>query len=170
MSQTDQTPGFAEKFVAFVIERIHADNGFRGKLSRASNESTEYQSWEILANWCDLDKEWERLPFALIGASLAKSRPLADGRFGIGQAIAKCYEDGNQSDQAKAKLRRLLACKSTVEACQILRPLLSLIESKGGNLCFARLLQDLLRFNVEWTPAKWAQDFYGKSADEEGGE
>ena len=166
MNENEQEWTKEEKFVRFVMDRIHKDNGFRAKLSRANNESTEYQSWEILAPWCSLDKDWERLPYGLIGASLAKARLEKDGFLGIGEAIAKCYEDGNQSDQAKAKLRRLIACKTVAEACRILRPLFSLIESKVAPLKYSQLLHELLHFNPDWTPAKWAQNFYGRASTE----
>lgn len=166
MNESEQEWTKEEKFVRFVMDRIHKDNGFRAKLSRANNESTEYQSWEILAPWCSLDKDWERLPYGLIGASLAKARLAKDGFLGIGEAIAKCYDDGNQSDQAKAKLRRLLACKTVAEVCRILRPLFSLIESKGAPLKHSQLLHELLHFNPDWTPAKWAQNFYGRATTE----
>lgn len=170
MSELEKSQSKEEAFVRFVLDRIPKDNGFRAKLSRAISDSTEYQSWEILSTWCNLDKEWERIPYAIIGASLAKARSAKDGYLGIGEAIAKCYEDGNQSDQAKAKLRRLLACKNTVEACRILRPLLSLIESKGARIKYAQLLHELLGYNVEWTSARWAQNFYGRIHTEDGGQ
>jgi len=168
MSEPEKEQSKEEKYVHFVLDRIHKDNGFRAKLSRAMSDSTEYQSWEILSTWCDLDKEWLRMPYAIVGASLAKARCSKDGYLGIGEAIAKCYKDGNQSDQAKAKLRRLLACKNTVEACRILRPLLSLIESKGVEIKYSQLLHDLLGYSVDWTPARWAQNFYGRVHTEEG--
>jgi len=122
-----------------------------------------------------LDSENQRLPFATIAADIARVKSLANGNMTIGQAIARSYEDGNQSDQAKAKLRRLLACDTTSEACRILRPLLSLIASKGGvSLNYVALLDDLLWFSHDDSrqriKARWAQQFYGKqiedSADE----
>jgi len=144
------------------------DHGFAAALRRADNEATEYQSWEILSSWCNLEKEWQRLPYALVGAAIAKAKPGADGYLGIGQAIAKCYEEGNQSDQAKARLRRLLACKTVQEACSILRPILGLASSKGAKIKYSKLLDDLIRFNPEYTLSRWAQDFYGRGADSEG--
>jgi CRISPR system Cascade subunit CasB len=63
---------------------------------------------------------------------LQKQKVEQNGTVKIGQAIARCYEEGNQSDQAKAKLRRLLACDTTEEVCRILRSLFSLISSKSG--------------------------------------
>ncbi|MEK9150269.1 MAG: type I-E CRISPR-associated protein Cse2/CasB, partial [Candidatus Desantisbacteria bacterium] len=91
-------------------------------------------------------------------------KPVVDGSMGIGRAIAACYEDGNKSDSAKSKLRRLLACDSVQEACVILRPLLSLISSKGVRLCYRQLLKELLYFG-ERTKEKWAIDFYGRKEE-----
>lgn len=157
-------------FVDYIISRCHSDNGLRAALKRADNPATEYQSWEVLAGFkIDLEHENQRLPYATIAAAIARTKADKNGSTKIGQAIARCYEDGNVSDQAKAKLRRLLACDSVPEACRILRPLFSLIEAKGGvTLNYAQLLDDLLWFGHEDSQlrikARWAQDFYGKPA------
>lgn len=165
-----------QKFVDYIIQQVQDNKGKAAALRRADNPNTEYQSWEVLAGFgVQLDSENQRLPFATIAADIARVKPLTNGNMTIGQAIARCYEDGNQSDQAKAKLRRLLACDTTSEACRILRPLLSLIASKVGvSLNYVGLLDDLLWFSHDDSrqriKARWAQQFYGKqiedSADE----
>ena len=153
-----------QAFVEYVLKRLNQDSAFGAALRRADNPATEYQSWEYLAGWCDLEKDWERHPYAVIAAALSHAKPPHDGGLGIGQAIAACFDDGNKSDSAKAKLRRLLACDTVHEACTILRPLLSLIESKlaGSGLNYGQLLDDLLWFKAERTRARWASDFYGR--------
>lgn len=158
-----------ERFVRYVLDRIHKDNGFSARLRRADNPATEYQSWELLAGFgVDLEKDWARLPYCAVGAALAKAKPEVDGKLGLGAAIAACYDDGSQSDQAKAKLRRLLACTTTAEACQILRPLLALIASRGVKLDFSQLLDDLLWYGGngrERIRTRWAQNFYHRPQD-----
>jgi CRISPR system Cascade subunit CasB len=157
-----------EKFVKFVIERItQKDNGAVAALKRADNPATEYQSWEYLARFVDIDKGYERLPFATIGSAIAKAKVEQNGMIRIGQAIAKCYDDGQNNgkdnDQAKAKLRRLLACETTEEVCRVLRPLFSLISAKGGiALDYVSLLDNLsyFYFNSQRVKSQWAQDFY----------
>ncbi len=155
-------------FVEYIISRSQSDNGIRAAIKRADNPATEYQSWEVLAGFhVDLEHENQRLPYATIAAAIARSKIEKNGTVKIGAAIARCYDDGNQSDQAKAKLRRLLASDSVPEVCRILRPLFSLIEAKGGlTLNYAQLLDDLLWFGHEESQlrikARWAQDFYGK--------
>lgn len=162
-----------EKFIEYIIEQVKTRKGSAAALRRADNPNTEYQSWEILAGFgIKLDSDNERLPYATIAADIARVKPKMNGHTLIGQAIARCYEEGNQSDQAKAKLRRLLACDSTAEACRILRPLLTLIASKGAiHLNYVRLLTDLLWFSHDESrqgiKARWAQDFYAKQLKED---
>jgi CRISPR system Cascade subunit CasB len=159
-----------QKFVHFTIERCQDDRGVAAALKRADNPTTEYQCWEHLAAFhIDLDNDYQRLPYATIAAAIAKAKAEHNGTIGIGRAIALCYEDGHDSDQAKAKLRRLLACESVPEACRILRPLFSLIEAKVGiALNYAQLLTDLLRFNwdSQRIKSRWAQDFYRRQEQE----
>ena len=157
------------RFVDYVINRCDADNGVRAALKRADNPATEYQSWDVLAGFqVNLEHENQRLPYATIAAAIARTKIENNGTIKIGAAIARCYEDGNVSDQAKIKVRRLLACDSVPEVCRILRPTLGLIESRGGlMLDYAQLLNDLLWFDHDDSQlrikARWAQDFYGKA-------
>lgn len=153
-------------YVNYIISRCK-DNGIRAALKRADNPATEYQSWEVLAGFqINLAFENQRLPYATIAAAIARAKIENNGTAKIGYAISRCYDDGNASDQAKAKLRRLLACDSVPEACRILRPLLELIEARGNtSVDYAALLNDLLWFsnddNQIRIKARWAQDFYG---------
>jgi CRISPR system Cascade subunit CasB len=171
MSSEASKPGKSKAFVKFTVEQCQQNKGFAAALKRADNPATEYQCWEHLAAFhVDLEKDYLRLPYATIAAAIAKTKAEHNGSIGIGQAIAQCYEDGNNSDQAKAKLRRLLACESVDEVCRILRPLFSLIDAKAGaNLNYAQLLSDLLYFhnNNQRVKTRWAQDFYYRATEEE---
>lgn len=173
-SQPKASPDRAERFINNVIQRCQEDKGWAARLRRADNPATEYQSWELLAAYgVDLEKEWERLPFAMMAAAIAKAKVERNGNLGLGRAIAACYDNGRDSAQAKARLRRLLACDDLPELCRILRPLFSLIDSKAGRpLDYARLLRQLQRFafDAQRIKAQWAQEFYGSvTADDDGG-
>lgn len=167
-------PSREERFVSGVLKLCAENKGMGARLRRADNPATEYQSWELLAAYgIDLEQERERLPFVSVAATIAKAKAERNGSLGLGRAIAACYEKGNASDQAKARLRRLLACDDLAELCRILRPLLSLIDSKVGQpLDYIRLLKQLRRFsfNAQQVRAQWAQEFYGQAsqAQEEG--
>ncbi|SFM10965.1 type I-E CRISPR-associated protein Cse2/CasB [Marinobacter zhejiangensis] len=165
-----------QRFVEAVVERCQNDKGMAARLRRADNPSMEYQSWELLG-WfgVDLEKDYERLPFVTVAAAIAKSKSEGNGTLALGRAVAACYEDGKESGQAKAKLRRLLACNDLAEVCRILRPVLTLIDSKvGPPLDYVRLLRQLRFFTFESglrTKTQWAQEFYGQpvQAENEGG-
>lgn len=168
MNETDiSTVGSREsRFVDTVITRCLADKGLAARLRRADNPATEYQSWDLLGRMgIDLERDSQRLPYATVAAAIAKTKADKNGKLRLGRALAACYEDGNKSDQATARLRRLLACDELTEVCRILRPLLSLIDSKVGQpLDFSRLLTQLRWFenNSQRTKAEWAQEFYGQ--------
>lgn len=164
-----------ERFVEGVFSRCQKDKGLAARLRRADNPSMEYQSWEFLAAYgVDLEKEQQRLPFVTVAAAIAKSRHEHNGVLSLGRAIAACYDEGNQSDQAKARLRRILATDDFSELCRLLRPQLALISSRVSQpLDYQRLLRQLRRFSFSSEPVKaqWAQEFYGQTArqaDEEG--
>ncbi|MGC8774928.1 MAG: type I-E CRISPR-associated protein Cse2/CasB [Chlorobaculum sp.] len=167
----EKKTGRPEKFVEFVIGLCQKDKGAAAALRRADNPATEYQSWEYLAGFnIDLEKPYERIPYAAIAAAIARAKAERNGSAGIGKAIAYCYKDRSKSEQAKARLRRLLACDSVEEACRILRPLFSLIDSKAAvTLDYAKLLDQLLWFNLDPNSKKttWATDFYRHAAETE---
>lgn len=165
-----RTPDKAARFVHDIIKRCQQDKGLAARLRRADNPATEYQSWDVLAAYgIDLEKEYERLPYVTVAAAIARSKAGNNGSLPLGKAIAACFDDASNSDQAQARLRRLLACDDAAEACRILRPLFSLIDSRVPQaLDFARLLKQLLWFN-ERTRASWAQEFYGRSTGEQQG-
>ncbi|BAW81084.1 CRISPR-associated protein Cse2 [Candidatus Nitrosoglobus terrae] len=166
---SDRPASREENFVSYLLTRIQQDKGLAARLRRADNPATEYQSWEFLAGFgVDLEQEYQRLPFITVAAALAKARAERNGNFRLGQAIAACYTDDNQSDQAKAKLRRVLACDGLPELCRILRPVLTLIESRVTQpLDYVRLLRQLQYFapHGQQIKAQWAQEFYGRQTE-----
>jgi len=160
-----------QRFVEAILHRCLTDKGVAARLRRADNPSLEYQSWETLgALGIDLEQEFQRLPHVTVAAAIAKSKAESNGSLRLGAAIAACYDAGGGAregaaghDQARARLRRLLACEDLREACRILRPILTLIDSKVGRpLDFIRLLRQLRQFGLypQSIKAEWAQEFY----------
>lgn len=160
-------PSRDQRFVEAILQRCAKDKGLAARLRRADNPATEYQSWEVLgALGIDLEKDYQRLPYVTVAATIAKSKAASNGKVSLGRAIAACYEGGRDSNQAKVRLRRLLACDELSEVCRILRPILTLIDSKTGQpLDFVRLLKQLRNFPfyAQSIKAQWAQEFYGQT-------
>ena len=164
--EKEQHASRAQAFVDYVLSRLESDRGMGAKLRRADNPDTEYQSWEYLARFTDLENDRRRRAFALVGAALARDKPDRNGSLGLGRAIAAAYDQGADNKQARARLRRLLACASTDEACDVLRPMLRLVASRQDGLDYVRLLNELLYFN-EKTKTRWAGDFFQNREAEE---
>ena len=158
------------RFVAFVLATMQQDKGMAARLRRADNPNTEYQSWEFLAGFgVDLENPFQRLPFVTVAAAMAKAKATSNGKLRLGQALAACYKDGSKDDQAKAKLRRVLACDDLPELCRILRPVLTLVESRvPQSLDYSRLLTQLRGFHwdAQKIKAQWAQEFYGQRSED----
>ena len=163
--KTDKTA----RFVGHILSRCQEDKGFAARLRRADNPATEYQSWDVLASFgIALESDHPRLAYQTVAASIARAHITTNGSLTLGRAIAACYDEGSNSDQAKARLRRLLACDDVAELCRPLRSQLSLIDSKAGQaLDYLRLLTQLLAFHGDTQRVKtqWAQEFYGKADD-----
>ena len=148
-------------FVAAVIARVKTDTAFRAVMSRADNPAFESAAWEYLIPYCNIEKDFERIPFALVGAAIARIRPENDGKAGLGSAFrAICGKDEDREREA-LRFRRLIACDSSLELCRILRPVLQYLASKGASVSFTRLLNDLL-FWGQRTKIRWTTQFYGR--------
>lgn len=166
----------AEQFVTWLLEKINKDKGVAARLRRADNPATEYQSWDLLAAFgVDLTNEYQRLPYAVLSAAIARAKAERNGSLSLGQALAIAY-GGNDSDPAQARMRRLLACRSVSELCRVLRPLLTLIDSKQSQpLDYVRLLNQLTRFGksddmAQRVKSEWAMEFYRKSEEQDSSE
>lgn len=155
---------FEAKFVKHVIESCIENQRVAALLRRANNPATEYQSWEFLAGYgINIEVESERLAFSSIAAAIANANIQTNGSLGLGRAIAICYPGGNQSDQAKTRLRQLIACDNILEILLLLHPLLILIRCRiSQRLDYVHLLWQLRCFSSSGQQVKtqWAQEFY----------
>lgn len=163
--QKDKKP--EQDLMLRVMERCKKDTAFCAALKRADNPDTEYQSWEYLADYnVNLEYENQRLPYTTVFAAAARSSNNTDGFLTLGQALLSVYEGDMESSPARARLRRILACDSTKEVCEVLHSVLRLIGDKP--ISYGLLLHDLKFFerNPEQTKARWAQQFFGKQDDD----
>jgi CRISPR system Cascade subunit CasB len=162
-----------KQFVEYVIRMVKSGSGkgFAAKLKKADNDSTEYQSWEILARWVDLRFEKDRRSYGFIGASIARTKPESDGKLSLGEALYAVYKlRGNSTEPehspSAARLKRLLSCRDALELLGVLRSTMRLIETNGIAISYTKLLNAILWFDTdrgrERVRAKWAQDFFGK--------
>lgn len=157
----------AERFVDQLVLRS-ADKGLMAKFKKADTLESEHECWGYLVGFgVDLEKPWERIPYSMIGAAVARADLEKDGCYGLGQSLADCFEnikvDGVMTNSGEGRLKSLLACSSTEDVCQVLRPLLRFINGKTSKpLCHGRLLHDLVYFekSEDRIKRRWAMEFY----------
>ena len=151
------------RFVEGLIKICREDKAAAASFRRASSKTLEYQCWPALVRLgVDIEKDSERAAFSCIGSALAAGRVEVNGSAPLSKALVVSYPP--DSSQPQSKLLRLLACGSVEECCQVLRPLIKLVQSRAKTtIDYAGLLDDLLRFRFapERIKAKWTADFVG---------
>lgn len=171
-----------DSFIRYVLSRCNKqkDKGFKARLRKAESETTEFQSWEVLANWgIDISDRKTRRAFGVLGACAANTGLSQDGRLSLGEGlrfIEKRKETSEQeldSSTSAARLRRLISCKGSSELLAVLIPVLRLFASREISICYSRVLQEVIDFDSESRRldicARWAQDFYSKGRETEDG-
>lgn len=163
-----------EDFVSYVRNRSKNDNGYSAKMRKALSESTEYQSWDILSSWVDLENDRERKAYGLIGAFAAR-QVNEDGKLDLGGALNRVFvSKGGQGeiiDSGEAgKLRRVVSCQNSEELISCLRPMLSFLSSNGIELSLGRLLGEILYFDNpsvrEDICLRWTKSFFMRQKEE----
>jgi CRISPR type I-E-associated protein CasB/Cse2 len=165
-----------EQFISYVQQRSKADKGYASRLRKALSETTESQSWELLASWVDLDKDRDRKAFGMIGALATKVD--SKGNLSLGLALSASYKrrqkgkvDSELIKSSEAsKLRRLIACQDSNELLECLRPVLQFLLHQDINIDLSRLLQEILYFDVDKSridiEKRWARDFFGQTRED----
>lgn len=163
-----------EAFVNFIFQKVHQEKnaGFAAKMKKADSETTEVQSWELLARWTNIENRRQTKIYGLIGSAVARSKSEANGNYGLGKALLFTIADKTEIEKssAAARLRRILACQDGMELVRILRPTLRYLESKEVSLDYSRLLEEILWFDNDAsrdrTRARWAGEFFTYGEEE----
>ena len=164
----EQKKSRGERFVEGILAFSARDKGFAAKMSRSDNPDTEYLALGALCSLgVNVENDAERMPFAFVGAAICRGRLAKDGGLPLGVALRKYYDDrktDGSSWEDNPRLRRLLACDRIQEVCLVLRQIFSLLQAKSINVCYARVLDDLLSFRFDNQRQRikrhWASDFY----------
>lgn len=160
---------FEEERVDDFFEHVHSktETAMKAAFKRADNPNTEYQCWEYLPKCTNYKVNFKypkrKLPFITVFSSIAHSDRCTDGTLKFGEALLAAYDYDRDSEPARARLRRVLACDSVEEVCAVLRSVLRFITSKDIGISYASLLRDLRYFDnaPKKVKARWAQQFYG---------
>lgn len=163
MEEKNPHQHLCEDTVQYLIDKI-SNKGVAAVLRQADNPTTSYKAWPtLIRGGIDISRQ-DRNAFFVIAAAIARGKVQKDGSQNLGEALRISFDDKSMN-QGESRLRRLLACDSIDEACQVLRPIIRLIQSRGkGNLSYSRLLWDLESFQSDsrriHVKEDWAMSFY----------
>ncbi|MDL2058995.1 type I-E CRISPR-associated protein Cse2/CasB [Mesosutterella sp. AGMB02718] len=154
-----------EDTVKYLIKRI-SDKGIAADLRQADNPVTSYKAWPTLIRGGIDIRRPDRDAYFVIAAALARGKVQEDGTQNLGEALRASF-DKDSENQGEPRLRRLLSCDTVDEACQIVRPIIHLIQSREkASLSYSRLLWDLKLFQSDAYRDRvkeiWAYSFYGE--------
>lgn len=162
---------FEKSFVDEVYKAV-TNKAQKAMFRRADVDALNHQSWAfLLRNGIDIESADERDAASLIVASIARSKGCKNGSKSFPQALAACYPDGNSSDAAAMKMRRVCSCDSVQELVDVLRPVLRLIDSRTGGVDYAELYWGLRRYKIDARrqeiQARWMKAFYSTYTEED---
>lgn len=146
------------------------DRALLAAVKSSDNPTLRFRVYPELAKCGIALNEHSALPYIVLGASIARLGLKADGTLSLGQALRLCFkEQGPDDPGVQSRLRRVLACDSAKELCQILPSLLKLIESRleGAALSYSELYNLIILFDLslDRARAKLVQQFYGFDTD-----
>lgn len=161
-----------EKSFVDAVYKAVTSKAQKAMFKRADSEALNYQSWAfLLRNGIDIENADDRDIASLIIASIARSKSDKNGSKPFPRALATCYPDGNASDAAVIKMRRVCSCDSVQELVDVLRPVLRLIENRTGGIDYVELYWGLRRYKFDDRrqdiQARWMKAFYSTSVQEE---
>lgn len=149
-------------FIAY-IKGNYANRGFMADMRKASSTSTRHYAWPMMAPFCDLQDPAQEEAFSLVGYALARSKKDMPntGNLGATLRVLTCLDKRfpGKGGPTDGRMKRLLACRSSVEMCRLLRPMMGLIQSKGVGVDHTKLLEDILGWG-ETVRRNWAAAYY----------
>lgn len=162
-----------DSFVDEVFKICSEDKAARARLRRADNPAFEWQALPVVYTFIKdgIDDGGKRHAYLTVAAAIARSDMKANGSIGLGEAFRLIEEEKKNAEKPKTfppRLSRLMSCDSLEELVMVIRPILSLVLSKLGNLDFKRLLRDLLdfRYRKDSVLVGWAKDYMGNASRE----
>lgn len=162
-----------ESFFNEIYSKVRAgDRGYLSVMRMADHPRLRYRVFGTLArNGIRLEQCYS-LPYTVLGASIARVKLTQDGELSLGKALRLAFGENKAEDPSvQTRLRRLIACDSSQELCQILPSVLRLIESRLENkhLCYRKLYELIALFDVDLQRGRslLVQGFYNQDTSEQ---
>ena len=156
----DKMDGKAKEFVSYVMSRSLTDGTFRAAFRRALDPGCEQYVWGYESRFIDIGDEPARMMLSTVGRAIASSGLRHDGHLTLGEAFRMVA----RNEEPDTRFMWLLNAKDIQELIPFLHSALTYLESKGVDLSYTLLLEDLMAFRKKPEPVKikWAKEFYNR--------
>lgn len=166
-----RTDDHAERLMAF-LRKNRDDRGLMADLRCGFSPGREHRAWPHIASFCDMEKDWSRIPVQTVCAAFATHPKSADsGNLGTTmRAIAK--GDANNRDAQKAlssfegRFRRLLGCATVQELCIRLPAVIRAAKAREVPVNYRRLYADICWWEKGEKKIQWASAYWGAGGAE----
>lgn len=165
MTENPDEKSLRERIIPFFdyLGRHIEDRGMMADLRHGFSQTTGYRAWPHIACWCqNFQNARERKVMLTVAGGFAfhlKSVPGGN----MGTVLRRIASGDAQGTEGLAtfdgRFRRLLACSSPIELCDLLVSVLRAAERKGIPVDFAQLYEDLMYWG-EKKKVAWAGEFW----------
>lgn len=148
------------RFVAGAFRGITQSSSARGAVRTAENSGHDWVAAPFLAS-CGMpyDGRWEI--YLLIAEAILRDGRTRDGNLGFGEAMNELLGPPEDMDYP-GRMKGIMTASSVDDAIMSLRPLMSLIASKGTRISYALLLSDLVDMEegrIDEVLRKWSWEY-----------
>lgn len=148
------------RFVSGAFRGIAESSSARGSVRMAETSGQDWAAAPFLAS-CGMpdDGKWEI--YLLIAEAILRDGRTRDGNLGFGEAMNELLGPPEDMDYPM-RMKGIMTVSSVDDAIMSLRPLMSLIASRGTRISYALLLSDLVDMDegrIDEVLRKWSWEY-----------
>lgn len=157
MSKTEE---HAEKICAF-LQKNKNDRGIMADVRCGFSSAREQRAWRHIAAFCDLEKEWSRIPVQTLCAAFA-TQPKCAKYGNMGTTMHEIAKDRGKEGlkSFEGRFRRMLTCATKLELCALLPSIVRAAKAKEIPINYHQLYCDIYWWEYGKTKLEWAAEYW----------
>jgi CRISPR system Cascade subunit CasB len=155
----------ADRLIAFLLKNKE-DRGVMADLRCGFSPAKEHRAWPHIAQLCNLEKDWSRIPVQTVCAAFA-THPEHTDSGNIGSTMREIAKEMASEEKRFPRFQRLLACGTQEELCDHLSSVVRMAKAKGIPVNYRQMYCDICWWEVSDIKVRWASSFWGVAGGEE---
>ncbi len=148
------------------LHRNENDRGVMADLRCGFSPAREYRAWPHIAPWCELNRDWSRLPIQTVCAAFA-TQPLTAEQGNLGTTVRELAPSWDKEGLAsfEGRFRRLLTCDNMYELCRMIPHVIRAAKAKNIAVNHRKLFCDICLWERSNVKIDWAAAYWGVAAN-----